>query len=204
VFLDEIGEMPLELQARLLRFLETGELRRVGATKNLRVETRVIAATNRDLATLEKGEHLRRDLYYRLAHGVVTLPALRQRGEDVALLIEHCLDEACDELGHTVTLSQEAEALLLEHSWPGNVRELKGVLKRLVILSAAGHEIGAEEIELGSASAPATLLEELAESEKARIAEALRQAANSRTDAAKALGIPRTTLLNKMKRYGLG
>jgi transcriptional regulator of acetoin/glycerol metabolism len=84
------------------------------------------------------------------------------------------------------------------------VRELKGVLKRLVILAGDGHEIGAHEIALGTASAPATLLEELAESEKARIAEALKQAANSRTDAAKALGIPRTTLLNKMKRYGLG
>jgi transcriptional regulator with PAS, ATPase and Fis domain len=202
-FLDEIGEMPLELQARLLRFLETGELRRVGATKNLKVDTRMIAATNRDPATLERGEHLRRDLYYRLAHGVVALPPLRQRGEDVGLLIEYLLNDACEEAGRKVRLSEEAEAMLREHSWPGNVRELKGVLKRLVILAADGHEIAASEIALGTATAPSTLLEELAENERARIAEVLQQTRGSRTDAAKALGIPRTTLLNKMKRYGL-
>ncbi len=203
VFLDEIGEMPFELQARLLRFLETGELRRVGATRNLKVQTRVVAATNRDQLALEKGEHLRRDLYYRLAHGVVALPPLRQRGDDIGLLIAHFLDEACAEAGREVRLSLEAEEILREHSWPGNVRELKGVLQRLVIFAVDGHEITPAELELGTATAPSTLLEELAESEKLRIAEALKQARNSRTDAAKALGIPRTTLLNKMKRYGL-
>jgi DNA-binding NtrC family response regulator len=203
-FLDEIGEMPFELQARLLRFLETGELRRVGATRNIRVQTRVVAATNRDQAALEKGEHLRRDLFYRLAHGVISLPPLRQRGEDVGLLIAHFLDQACAEAGREVRLSVEAEEALREHSWPGNIRELKGVLQRLVILAADGHEISPLELELGTASAPSTLLEEMAESEKSRIADALKQSRNSRTDAAKALGIPRTTLLNKMKRYGLG
>jgi transcriptional regulator with PAS, ATPase and Fis domain len=203
VFLDEIAEMSLELQSRLLRFLETGESRRVGATRNVTVNTRVVAATNRDRASLEKGEGFRTDLYYRLAHAVITMPPLRQRGDDLALLIDHFLAEACREEDKRVRLSLSARRRMIAHSWPGNVRQLRSVIRRSVILSADRREIAAEELELGDSRAATTLLEELEQAEKRRVIEALQQTRGSRTEAAKVLGVPRTTLLNKIKRYGL-
>src|SRR4029077_5306549 len=123
VFLDEIAEMPMELQAKLLRFLESGELRRVGATRNVAVDTRVVAATNRERGALERGEGMRKDLYYRLAHAVVELPALRYRGEDVELLLDHFLAQACEEEGKRVMLSPAARRSLVSYAWPGNVRQ---------------------------------------------------------------------------------
>ncbi len=201
VFLDELGEMPIDLQSRLLRFLETGELRRVGATKNVRVDTRVVAATNRSRVALETGEHFRHDLYYRLAHAVVTLPPLRHRGADVELLAHHFLAEANLEYGKRVALSVQAMTALREHSWPGNIRELRSVLKRVVILGAADHVVTTSDLGLTPSVGPTTLLEELEVNERARIAEALKHARGSRTEAAKALGIPRTTLINKIRRY---
>ena len=203
VFLDEIAEMSQELQSRLLRFLETGELRRVGATKNVRVNTRVVAATNRERTALEKGEGFRTDLYYRLAHAVITLPPLRRRGDDLALLIDHFLAEARREEDKRVRLSLSARRRMIAHSWPGNVRQLRSVIRRAVILSADRREIAADELELGDGKAATTLLEELEQTEKRRVVEALQQARGSRTEAAKVLGVPRTTLLNKIKRYGL-
>lgn len=202
-FLDEIAEMSQELQSRLLRFLETGEARRVGATRNIAVSTRVVAATNRDGAALEKGEGFRTDLYYRLAHAVITLPPLRRRGADVALLVEHFLAEACREEDKQVRLAEAAQRRLIAHSWPGNVRQLRSVIRRAVILSADRREIAAEELELGDSKVATTLLEELDQTEKRRVVEALQQTRGSRTEAAKVLGVPRTTLLNKIKRYGL-
>ena len=203
VFLDEIAEMSQELQSRLLRFLETGESRRVGATRNIAVNTRVVAATNRERFSLEKGEGFRTDLYYRLAHAVVTLPPLRRRGDDVALLIDHFLAQASREEEKRVRLSDPARRRLLGHSWPGNVRQLRSVIRRAVILATDGREISADELELGDSQAATTLLEELEQAEKRRVIEALQQTRGSRTEAAKVLGVPRTTLLNKLKRYGL-
>ncbi len=202
-FLDEIGEMSLELQSRLLRFLETGELRRVGATRNVRIDTRIVAATNRLPGELEAGNGFRQDLYYRLAHAVVVLPPLRQRGDDIELLAQHFLEAACVEQGKDVALSEEAVEALRAHRWPGNVRELKAVMKRVVILSPGDHVVTVTDLALKPATAPSTLLEELAHSEREKIAAMLKHVAGSRTEAAKALGIPRTTLLNKIRRYGL-
>ena len=203
VFLDEIAEMSQELQSRLLRFLETGESRRVGATKNVTVNTRVVAATNRERTVLEKGEGFRTDLYYRLAHAVITLPPLRRRGDDLTLLIDHFLAEACREEDKRVRLSLSARRRMIAHSWPGNVRQLRSVIRRVVILSANQREIAADELELGDGKAATTLLEEMEQAEKRRVVEALQQTRGSRTEAAKVLGVPRTTLLNKIKRYGL-
>jgi DNA-binding NtrC family response regulator/tetratricopeptide (TPR) repeat protein len=203
VFLDEVGEMPLELQAKLLRFLESGELRRVGATRNVAVDTRVVAATNRERGALERGEGLRKDLYYRLAHAIVELPALRHRGEDLELLVDHFLAEACADEEKHVTLSAAARRRLLTYAWPGNIRQMKAVVRRVVTLTSDGHSIGVAELKLEDTSVPTTLLEELGEAEKRRVAEVLRQVGGSRTEAAKLLGVPRTTLLNKMRRYGL-
>jgi DNA-binding NtrC family response regulator len=203
VFLDEIAEMPIELQAKLLRFLESGELRRVGATRNVAVDTRVVAATNRERGALERAEGMRKDLYYRLAHAVVELPALRHRGEDVELLLDHFLAQACEEEGKRVTLSPAARRRLISYAWPGNVRQMKAVVNRVVMLSHDGHVVDPAELKLEETTVATTLLEELGEAEKRRVVEVLRQVGGSRTEAAKLLGVPRTTLLNKMRRYGL-
>jgi transcriptional regulator with PAS, ATPase and Fis domain len=202
-FLDEIAEMPIELQARLLRFLETGEIRRVGANRNIAVDTLVVAATNRERASLERGEGFRPDLYYRLAHAVIVLPPLRRRGEDVDLLVSYFLAEACSAQEKQVSLSQGARDRLTTYPWPGNVRQLRAVLRRLVILSAPGHEIGATEVQLDEAEVSSTLSEELEQAERRRMLEALAQARGSRSEAARALGMARTTFVTKMKRYGI-
>lgn len=202
-FLDEIAEMPIELQSRLLRFLETGELRRVGANAHIAVDTRIIAATNRERGALERGEGFRLDLYYRLAHAVIVLPPLRQRGQDIELLVAHFLEEACTAAKRQVRLSPAAIRRLAGYSWPGNIRQLRSVIKRVVLLGAEGHEVTPEKLELENAEVPTTLVEELEQSERRRVGEALAQAHGSRTVAAKILGVPRTTLINRVKRYGL-
>ncbi len=203
VFLDEIAEMSFELQSRLLRFLETGESRRVGANANIGVDTRIIAATNRDRAALERGENFRLDLYYRLAHAVIVLPPLRHRGEDIELLAGHFLDEACASARRQVYLSPAALGRLNAYAWPGNVRQLRAVIKRVVLLSADGHVVTPEVLQLENVQVPTTLIEELEQAERRRVGEALAQARGSRTDAARLLGMPRTTLINKIRRYGL-
>jgi DNA-binding NtrC family response regulator len=203
VFLDEIAEMPLELQSRLLRFLETGESRRVGATQSTRVNTRVIAATNGDRGAMERGEGFRTDLYYRLAHAVFVLPPLRQRGDDVELLLDHFFDYFRTEERKRVRLSKDARDRMLAYSWPGNVRQMRSVVHRLVLLASEGGEIRESHLQLSEVTRPSTLTEELEHAERGRIATALDQHRGSRTDAARALGMKRTTLLNKMRRYGL-
>jgi transcriptional regulator with PAS, ATPase and Fis domain len=203
-FLDEIAEMSQELQSRLLRFLETGEVRRVGANRHVSVSTRVLAATNRDRAALERGEGFRTDLYYRLAHAVVTLPPLRRRGDDVELLIEHFLERACREEGKRVRFTPAALDTLAAYAWPGNVRQMRSVIRRIVILAPDGHAVPPGELELtDSQQVATTLLEEMGIAEKRRVEEALASARGSRTEAAKTLGMPRTTFINKLKRYGL-
>jgi len=203
VFLDEVAEMSLDLQSKLLRFLETGEFRRVGSTKNVSVDVLIIAATNRERAGLESGEDFRSDLYYRLAHAVITLPPLRRRGEDIDLLITHFLEDACAKHRKQVLLSTAARNLLIAHSWPGNVRQLRSTVNRLVVLNEPGVEIAPEVLELPAGEAPANLMEELGQAERRRIVEALAQAAGVRTEAAKTLGMSRTTLIGKMKRFGI-
>ena len=203
VFLDEIAEMPLELQTRFLRFLETGEFRRVGSNKNVSVDILVVAATNRGRSALETGGDFRADLYYRLAHAVIVLPPLRRRGEDLDLLIGHFLDEACARQNKRVVLSAGARNRLIAHSWPGNVRQLRSAINRLVILGSEGREIRPEAVELDEAQAPANLSEELGIAERRRIVEALAAANGVRTEAARLLGMSRTTLIGKMQRYGI-
>ncbi len=204
IFLDEIAEMSLESQSRLLRFLETGESRRVGSTRNVKVDTRIVAATNRERHALESGDGFRPDLYYRLAHAVVTLPPLRRRGEDVELLIEYFLDVVCAEENREVRLSPAAWKRLRAHSWPGNIRQLKSAIKRAVLLATPGKEVDESLLHLDEGSqAPSNLLEEMEHAERQRIRDALMQARGSRTEAARSLGIPRTTFINKMRRFGL-
>jgi transcriptional regulator with PAS, ATPase and Fis domain len=203
VFLDEVGEMSHDLQTKMLRFLETHETRRLGGHRSVRVNTRVVAATNRDGGAMERGDGFRQDLFYRLSHVVVTIPALRHRREDIEPLIDHFLEDACAREGPRIVLSAAARQRMLEYAWPGNVRQLRMVIRRVVVLGTPGVEVGPEALGLTESRVAVTLEEELEAQEKRRIEEALAASRGSRADAARALGIPRTTLLNRMKRFGL-
>ncbi|MFZ3264119.1 MAG: sigma-54 dependent transcriptional regulator [Terriglobales bacterium] len=143
LFLDEIGDLALGLQSKLLRFLEQGEVQRLGSNDTFRVDVRVIAATNAPLRALVQQRAFREDLYYRLSIFPIDLPPLRDRMEDLDLLMNSFLAKFCP---HHVTLAQEAAALLQQHSWPGNVRELRNVIERASILVGTAREIGPEHI----------------------------------------------------------
>lgn len=202
-FLDEVGEMPPDLQAKLLRFLESGEVRQVGSNRRAIVDTLVIAATNRDRAALESGDRFRADLYYRLAHAVVVLPPLRKRGDDIDLLVSHFLAQFCAEYKKDIRLSDSARNRLVAYSWPGNVRQLRAAMRRVVVLATENHPVGPEALDLNEAEVPATLSQELEQAEKRRIIEAIAQSRGVRAEAARILGMSRTTMLGKMKRYGI-
>jgi transcriptional regulator with GAF, ATPase, and Fis domain len=145
LFLDEIGEMPLALQAKMLRFLECGELQRVGDNETMRVDVRVIAATHQPLEQRAEEGAFRLDLYHRLAVFPVEVPALRERMEDIGALAEHILVQMGQKMPRK-RLSGAALERLRGHHWPGNVRELMHVLERAAILAGESPEIGAEEI----------------------------------------------------------
>jgi transcriptional regulator with GAF, ATPase, and Fis domain len=142
LFLDEIGDMPLSLQSKILRFLEQGEVQRIGGNDNLKVDVRVVAATNADLKKLVKLNLFREDLYYRLAIFPIRLPPLRERLEDVENLAQAFLAK----FSPGVTLSAGALEVLLQHDWPGNVRELRNVIERSSIVAGSGREILADHI----------------------------------------------------------
>lgn len=146
IFLDEIGEMKLELQARLLRVLEAREITRIGSNKVIKLDIRIIAATNKNMLTEVKEGRFRQDLFYRLEGFLIQLPPLRNRGDDIVLLAKHFLKEFCsaNQLDQLI-LTKEAIKILLDHSWPGNIRELKSVIERTALLSEY-KEIKAEDI----------------------------------------------------------
>jgi len=143
LFLDEIGDLPLGLQSKLLRFLEQGEIQRLGSSDTFRVDVRVIAATNANLRKLVQEHNFREDLYYRLSVFPVELPPLRERMSDLGLLTQTFLAKFCP---HNVALSPEAVSVLQQHTWPGNVREVRNVIERASILVGTGREIRPEHI----------------------------------------------------------
>jgi transcriptional regulator with PAS, ATPase and Fis domain len=146
IFLDEIGEMSLRMQGMLLRFLETGELQKVGADRvGRRVDVRVVAATNRSLADMVSQGQFREDLYYRLNVINIHVPPLRDRREDIPLLVDHFLDNMAQSNGTRPRITPEAFVVLAEYPWPGNVRELANVIERILV-SGAGPEIGPDDI----------------------------------------------------------
>jgi formate hydrogenlyase transcriptional activator len=207
LFLDEIGDLPLELQAKLLRVLQDGEFERVGGTHPLKVDVRLITATNRDLERAVSEERFRADLYYRLNVFPIVIPPLRERLEDVPRLARHFAMHYAAKMGkHVGPMSQEALARLSSYAWPGNVRELQNVIERAVILSSATRfELGdlIAPAAGGGAKHPARTLEEV---EREHIAAVLAQTGwrvSGERGAAKILGLKRTTLEARMRKLGI-
>ena len=214
VFLDEIGELPLAAQAKLLRFLESRECQAVGETTPRKVDVRVIAATNRDLSVLVKAGRFREDLYYRLNIVPLELPALRSRTGDIVQLLNHYLSELARQHGFgTPRLSRPALEALKAYAWPGNVRELRNFCERMVVLMG-GREIGLDNLPLefrkpesvSLVSRPVGLPEpgvSLYDMERNLIAQALDKCGGNRSRAARLLGLTRDTLLYRMKKYAI-
>ncbi|MEO0215946.1 MAG: sigma-54 dependent transcriptional regulator [candidate division WOR-3 bacterium] len=193
-FLDEIGDAPLSIQMKILRFLEEREIVPLGATKPIKVDVRLIAATNKDLYEEVKAQRFREDLYYRLNVIPITLPPLRQRKEDIPLLAEHFLKSICERenLGEKRLLKSTIEVLKNYH-WPGNVRELKHLIERAAVL-ADTYYIKPEHINL-----PGMEIEPLKELENNEIKKALKECKGNISEAAKRLGISRATLYRRLK-----
>jgi transcriptional regulator with GAF, ATPase, and Fis domain len=209
VFLDEIGEASPALQVRLLRLLETGTFRRVGETADRRADVRVIAATHRDLEEEVRAGRFRSDLYYRLSVFPIRLPPLRERRQDVELLVHHFVERFNRELGRSVrSIPRSTLARLLEHDWPGNVRELQNVVQRLVLLSPGEELAGLDESPAGPAAVPVSAAppsspRRLEEVERAHILAVLGQAGGNQSEAARLLGLKRGTLRWRLKKLGI-
>jgi DNA-binding NtrC family response regulator len=221
VFLDEIGELTLDLQAKLLRALQEKEVRPVGATHRIPIKARIVAATNRDLASMVEKGTFRKDLFYRLNVVNLRLPSLRDRREDIPLLAAHFLDRISRERGAKFTLSDEALRTMMSYDWPGNVRELENSVERACALSsgpvlhlgdlptqlqqqglagqraatAASNGEGENGADLG--------VRTLADLEREAILAAIRTLNGDKLQAAKLLGIGKTTLYRKLKEYGI-
>jgi len=212
IFLDEIGDLPLSLQAKLLRVIQDKTFERIGGTKSIKVDVRIIAATNKNLEEMVKSGAFREDLYFRLNVIPIFLPPLRERKEDIPLLIDHFLKKFNKEYGKNITIDKSAMEKLINYSWPGNVRELENTIERLVILTEENKitlkdlpfYIRQEEdnktigIKLKD-SLPAQL--ELIE--KKAIEEALKACNYNQTKAAKMLGLTKRQINYKIKKYGL-
>jgi len=203
LFLDEVGEMSPALQAKLLRVLQDGTLERVGGTKTVTVDVRVIAATNRDLQQMLVEKSFREDLYYRLSVFPITLPPLRERPADILPLAEHILRQVSRRLGKRITgFSTEAVSLLREYGWPGNIRELQNVVERAVILCQGEHVLPAH-LNLMHPAPPAGGPKTLKELEREAILAALAACQGNRREAAEQLGIGLRTLYARLKEYGI-
>jgi len=221
VFLDEIGELPLDLQAKLLRALQEKEVRPVGATHSVPISARILAATNRDLNAMVAQGLFRKDLYFRLNVVNIRIPPLRERRTDIALLAANVLERMRRETGVSYTFADDALRLMSEYDWPGNVRELENAIERACALSSgpvlhmgdfptqlqdhrlhAEHE-AREEASRASQTPQAHVVTTIAEMEKQSILNTIRQLKGDKLMAARLLGIGKTTLYRKLKEYGL-
>jgi formate hydrogenlyase transcriptional activator len=206
LFLDEIGDMPLNLQSKLLRVLQEQEFERLGSTRTVRVNVRVIAATNRDLLQLVEERTFRMDLFYRLNVFPITLPPLRHRSEDIPGLAEHFVRKAAARMQRPIrSIPPEAMQAMMDHSWPGNVRELQNLIERAVILSEDGvlrvPQFRSARI-LEDAFGGNTL-EEMDRDYILRVLDERDWVVGGPGGAAQYLGLPRTTLISKMKKLGI-
>jgi transcriptional regulator with GAF, ATPase, and Fis domain len=221
IFLDEVGEIPLSLQSKLLRVLQESEYERVGDERTHSVDVRVIAATNRDLELAVAEGRFREDLFYRLSVFPIEVPPLRQRGDDIVQLAAHFLERTCQAFGHRpLTLSKQQAALLKQYDWPGNIRELKNVIERAVILSQGKvlrldlamatileHDAETAAGDAAAASGDRILTEDAIDELVRRNTVAALRSANWRVSgpkgAAKLLGLKPTTLADRMKKLGI-
>jgi two-component system response regulator HydG len=214
LFLDEVSEMSLSMQAKLLRVLQEREITRVGGEEAIKVDVRVIAATNKDLAQEIQAGHFREDLYYRLNVVGLTVPPLRERKEDIPLLAQYFMTRFAEKNRKPVKqITPQAMDRLLKHPWPGNVRELMNSIERAVVLSrseyldeqdlptGARQDLSEEQVSPAAASLPPDL--PLDEVEKATILKTLESVKGNKSEAARRLGITRRTLHKKLKKYGV-
>jgi Nif-specific regulatory protein len=205
LFLDEVGEMSLALQSKLLRVLQEGEIRPVGSGQNRKVDVRIVAATNRDLRTLVSEKKFREDLFYRLNVVTISLPPLRQRREDLPMLIEHFLEKLAKERGRApLKVDAHVLAILSRHTWPGNVRELENTLSRLALFCEG------PTLTLTDLARDPDLLDRIAELpggrkapepslSRSELKQALKATAGNRSQAAALLGISRATLFRRIR-----
>jgi formate hydrogenlyase transcriptional activator len=208
LFLDEIGDLPLELQPKLLRVLQEQEFERLGSSRTIRVDVRIVAATNLDLAQMVQERRFRADLYYRLNVFPIVVPPLRERPEDLPQLVWHFVQRFAERMSkHIDVIPDEVMELMKRHDWPGNIRELQNFIERAVILSTGpvfrppliDHK---PVVKRAEASAPRTL----SEAQREHIEETIRQTGGvvgGRSGAAARLGIARTTLLYRMRKLGI-
>jgi DNA-binding NtrC family response regulator len=207
LFLDEIGDMPLDMQASLLRVLQEREVTRIGDSQARRVDARFLAATHRDLTREVLDGRFREDLLYRIRIATLAIPPLRQRMDDVPVLVEAFLKEAATQAGRAVPdIGREAMEALMRHPWPGNVRELKGVIEQSLV-RATGDLIRLEDLpsEIATGREPAVTpgMAPAAGTAREQLVEALRRAGGNRAEASRLLGISRSTLYRRLAEHGL-
>jgi formate hydrogenlyase transcriptional activator len=206
IFLDEIGELPVELQPKLLRVIQEQEVERLGSSQPMRVDVRIVAATNQDLEQMLADRTFRLDLFYRLNVFPITIPPLRDRPEDIPLLINHFLSESARRHGRaTPSVPCEVVAAMVGYAWPGNIRQLQNFIERSVIVST-GRELRAPIGELTNANGPTPHARTLADADRAHIASVLRETkwvVGGHHGAAARLGLNRTTLISKMRKLGI-
>lgn len=216
LFLDELGDLPLELQPKLLRALQEKQFERLGGNRTIRTDVRIVAATNQNLSQMVQDKKFRADLYYRLNVFPLTLPPLRERREDIPLLAEHFVREFANRQGKTIDAIPAHVMNALEHyDWPGNIRELQNVIERAVIMTTGRvlNSYPAQDLIRSGTTAtrpfePAELMniKTLADADRAHITAILRESnwvVGGPRGAAAQLGVPRTTLLAKMRRLGI-
>ena len=205
-FLDEVGDLPMALQAKLLRFLQERVIERIGGREEIPVDVRIVCATHQNLKELSSAGRFREDLYYRLSEIVITIPPLRNRVGDTALLAHHFKNRFCSQEGRSsLNFSDDAMAMIEAHPWPGNVREMENIIKRAVIM-ADGPQIMGEDLGLGDS--PATdefmnLRQVRDEAEYKAIIKALARVDGNIVRAAELLGVSRPTLYDLMSRHGI-
>jgi len=208
LFLDEIGDLPIELQPKLLRVLQEQEFERLGSARTIRVDVRIVAATNQDLEQMVRERRFRADLFYRLNVFPIALPPLRDRREDIPLLVEHFVRKfACrmdKEINH---VPREVMEILRRHDWPGNIRELQNLIERAMIMSDGPDlQLSPGELKPAIPSEGTSANRTLAEAERDHIVETLRQVGwvvGGRNGAAARLGLARTTLIFRMRKLGI-
>ena len=203
IFLDEIGELPLEMQVKLLRVLQDGKFERLGSTKPITVDVRIIAATNQDLAKAVRTGNFRRDLYYRLNVFPITVPLLRDRREDIPMLVWSFVKEYEKALGKNIaSITDRTMDLLCSYSWPGNVRELKNIIERAMILTTGSilriHRIGSEETSEHGVTLDDTMRYHILE-----VLENTGWRVSGKNGAAELLGVKESTLRARMKKLGI-